>query len=304
MLISKKVNLYRIFSGTWRYFLTEIIACVLAYFFFRYIDSLQIFDTIVINSIIPTILGTALAFFIGFNNNQAYDRWWEARKIWGALVNNSRTWCRQVLFYIEDLNDVDPTEKKILVHRHIAFVYALNESLRDSNAKDYRKYLSKNDIEIAEKESNVPNAILNIQTEHLNDLYKKGAVDGFKFMELNEMLINFCDEMGMSERIKNTVFPTTYNFYTRLFIWIFIVCVTWSSVDDMGAWSIIAGILVGYIFLTTHKIGMALLNPFENIPTGVSLDQITRTIEINLLEALKEKDIPEPLASVNGEYIM
>ncbi|QLE02086.1 hypothetical protein HX109_11155 [Galbibacter sp. BG1] len=308
MLISKKVNVYRILSGTWRHFLIEIVACFLAYFFYRYIDSLHIFDTIVVNSIIPTILGTALAFFIGFNNNQAYDRWWEARKIWGALVNNSRTWCRQVLFYIDKNGEGDGrnfnSEKTTLVYRHIAFVYALKENLRNSSSKDYRNYLSTEEIKAVESESNIPNAILNIQTEHLARLYSENSVDGFKFMELNEMLINFCDEMGMSERIKNTVFPTTYNFYTRLFIWIFIVSVTWSSVDDMGAWSIIVGILVGYIFLTTHKIGLALLNPFEDIPTGISLDQITRTIEINLLEALKEKEIPKPVSSINGEYIM
>ncbi|WP_335966648.1 bestrophin family ion channel [Galbibacter sp. PAP.153] len=308
MLISKKVNVYRILSGTWRHFLFEIIACVAAYFFYKYIESIHLFDSILVSSIIPTILGTALAFFIGFNNNQAYDRWWEARKIWGSLVNDSRSWARQIIYYVKEAPAADTVDlhtlKHTMVYRHIAFLYALKDNLRNSNFQDYRAYLSKEDIIAVEKESNKSNAILNLQSEDLEKLRSQDAIDGFKFLEFNKMLINFCDEMGMSERIKNTVFPTTYNFYTRVFIWIFIISVTWSSVDEMGAWSIMIGILVGYIFLTTHKIGMALLNPFENIPTGIPLDQITRTIEINLLEALKETNIPAPVKSINGEYIM
>ncbi|MEJ4088842.1 bestrophin family protein [Galbibacter orientalis] len=307
MLISKKVNIYRILSGTWRHFFYEIVACVSAYFVYRYVESIHVFDSIIVSSIIPTILGTALAFFIGFNNNQAYDRWWEARKIWGALVNDSRSWARQVFYYIEDLGGssdlINPIKVK-LIYRHIAFLYALKDNLRNDAEEQYRIYLSAEDYEAISKESNKANALLNLQTKDIEALSKNKSIDGFKFLELNKMLVNFCDEMGMSERIKNTVFPTTYNFYTRVFVWIFIISVTWSAVDDMGAWSIIVGILVGYIFLTTHKIGMALLNPFDNIPTGIPLNQITRTIEINLLELLKEQNIPEPVQSVNGEYIM
>jgi putative membrane protein len=153
-------------------------------------------------------------------------------------------------------------------------------------------------------QSNKANALLNLQTEDLNDLYRTEIVDGFRFAELNKMLINFCDEMGKSERIANTVFPTTYNYYTKIFIWIFIVFVTMVTAQSIGAWSILAGTMIGYVFLTTHKIGLSLLNPFEEIASGIPLNQITRTIEINMLEALKEEHIPAPVKSVNGEYIM
>ena len=82
------------------------------------------------------------------------------------------------------------------------------------------------------------------------------------------------------------------------------ISTTFVITDMVGAWSILYGTLIGYIFLTTHAIGQTLLNPFEPIPTGISLDQITRTIEINLLETLGESEIPEPIKSVNNEYIM
>ena len=139
---------------------------------------------------------------------------------------------------------------------------------------------------------------------NLNYLKLKGWIDGFKFIELNKMVISFCDEMGKSERIKNTVFPTTYIYYTRISIWFLIVTITFVFTDLVGPWSILFGVAVGYIFLIIHAIGLAILNPFEPTPAGISLDQITRTIEINLLETLGESKIPDPIKSVNNEYIM
>ena len=79
MLITPYVRLTSILKGTWKNFLLDLCVCVAAYFFNDYVLR-PLFD---VPPIIPTLLGTALAFFIGFNNNQAYDRWWEARKIWG-----------------------------------------------------------------------------------------------------------------------------------------------------------------------------------------------------------------------------
>ena len=155
MLISKKVNIYRILSGTWRHFFYEIVACVSAYFVYRYVESIHVFDSIIVSSIIPTILGTALAFFIGFNNNQAYDRWWEARKVWGEIVNDSRSWARQIIHFLKP-NGGDPlfvnTLKERMVKRHIAFLYALKSNLRKSDRTLYREYLSEEDIAEMERE--------------------------------------------------------------------------------------------------------------------------------------------------------
>lgn len=304
MIITKQIRLTRVIRGTWKNLLILIIICVLAYFFDIYILK----KYIEIPAIIPGILGPALAFFIGFNNNQAYDRWWEARKIWGAIVNDSRTWARQMIY---NTSASDPEEKNELsqirrrtIYRHIAFLYALKENLRNDDTKAYKKFLKPEEFQHVQLQSNVHNAILSGQSKDLEYLNKKGWIDGFRFIAMNKMIVNFCDEMGMSERIKNTVFPTTYIFYTRLFIWFLIISVTFVSSDLVGAWAIPIGIFVGYVFLVTHIIGLAILNPFEPVPSGISLDQITRTIEINLLEMLGEKEIPNPIKSVNNEYIM
>jgi putative membrane protein len=118
------------------------------------------------------------------------------------------------------------------------------------------------------------------------------------------MIVRLCDGMGKSERIKNTVFPTTYHYFTRLFIWLFVILITIVCTETVGAWSIVLGWLIGFVFHTTHLIGLSLLNPFEAIPSGIPLNQITRTIEINLLEMLGESEVPQPIQPTNHEYVM
>jgi putative membrane protein len=304
MIITKKIRIKRVIIGTWKSALLVVLVCTVSYFFSKLIFQ----DVNDLPAVIPSILGTALAFFIGFNNNQAYDRWWEARKIWGALVNDSRSWARQINAYLS-VPDGQPKEnliekKRAAIFRHIAFLYALKGNLRNENIDDFGKYISQQELETIKRQSNIHNAILNIQSSELEALYRDNWIDGFRFIELNKMLISFSDEMGKSERIKNTVFPPTYNFYTRVFIWVMMISTTFVVADVVGAWSIFYGALIGYIFIVIHHIGQALLNPFENVPSGISLDQITRTIEINLLESLNESEIPEPIKIVNNEYIM
>lgn len=302
MLLSEKVSIYRIVSGNWKNVLLNVLTCIIAYLGFRFFNIAD-FE---IPMLLPTILGTALAFFIGFNNNQAYDRWWEARKIWGALVNDSRTWARQILHFPDYSNGSEEVQAKVktAIYRHISFLYALKQALRKDENEEYKKYVSAEDIAEIESESNKANALLNLQTRDLSELYSSKVIDGFQFIELNKMLVHFCDEMGKSERIANTVFPTTYNYYTRIFVWMFIVFVTLVTAQSIGVWSILAGTLLGFVFLTTHHLGRSLLNPFEPIATGISLNQITRTIEINMLQTLKEKEIPSPEKIVRGEYVM
>ena len=304
MIITKKIKVKRVLIGTWKNGLLVILVCTLSFFFSEYVFH----EVVELPAVIPTILGTALAFFIGFNNNQAYDRWWEARKIWGALVNDSRSWARQINSYLSlpdgQTKDELFEKKKTAIFRHIAFLYALKGNLRNEKKNDYKKYISQQDIEKVEGQSNIHNAILNLQSGELETLRSNNWIDGFSFIELNKILIRFSDEMGKSERIKNTVFPPTYNFYTRVFTWILMISTTFVITNMVGAWSIFYGALIGYIFITIQSIGRALLKPFDPVPTGISLNQITRTIEINLLETLGESEIPEPIKSVNNEYVM
>ena len=304
MLITKNIRFKRVVRETWKESIIIIVVCFLSYLFNEYV-LVHYFE---FPPIIDAILGPALAFFIGFSNNQAYDRWWEARKIWGSLVNDSRSWARQILNYPSantegEKDDLDLIKKR-MINRHISFLYALKGALRGESGKDFKKNIVEKEYEEVTSKSNVQNAILVLQSQDLEYMRNKKWIDGFGFLQLNGLLIAFTDQMGMSERIKNTVFPPTYNHYTRLFIWILIVSSTFVLSNLVGAWAIPFGFLLGYVFIITHTIGQKILNPFEPKPSGISLDQITRTIEINLLETMGESSIPEPIQSIGGEYVM
>ncbi|HCQ15521.1 MAG TPA: hypothetical protein DIU20_04625 [Cryomorphaceae bacterium] len=304
MLVSKKISIKRILSGTWQHLVFDFLTCLLTYYLYVYIIKSQF----QLPALVPTILGTALSFFIGFSNNQAYDRWWEARKIWGSLVNDSRSWARQVMFYTKLPSNRDTGKyenlRHNLIHRHIAFIYALKQKLRKSGADEYQNYLEAEELEKIKSRKNKANAILDLQAMDLNKMLEYQIIDGFRFLELNGLNVKFCDEMGRSERIFNTVFPLTYAFYTRIFIWIFIISITMVAADHVDKWAIVVGTLVGYIFLTTHKIGGTLLNPFHEIDSGIALDQISRTIEIDMLETYGEENLPEPIINQGKEYVM
>jgi len=302
MLIVQNIRLSRILRNTWQVDIIMIVSCTAAYL----VREFLIKHHFEIPAIIPTVLGTAIAFFVGFNNNQSYDRWWEARKIWGALVNDSRSWARSVTTYLPS-DKVFKDSKLVqdrMVRRHIAFLYALKANLRGAVDETYSQYLDKEDIEEISKQTNVPNAILTLQSRALQDLSNEGLIDGFRFIEMNQLLVKFSDEMGMSERIKNTIFPTTYNYFTKVFIWLFVVSLTLVISQSAGVWSIFLGWLVGFVYVSTQINGMSLVNPFENNSSAIPLNQITRTIEINLLEMIGSEKIPKPVRPINQEYIL
>lgn len=299
MLLIQNIRLSRVLRNTWQVDIIMIISCTLAYL----VRTVLIKHHFEIPAIIPTVLGTAIAFFVGFNNNQAYDRWWEARKIWGALVNDSRSWARCVITYMSD-HETDTDQKKVMVYRQIAFLYALKAKLRGAIDETYSKYLCQEDVLEINAHSNIPNAILTLQSRDLQQLNKDGLIDGFRFMEMNQLLVKLCDEMGMSERIKNTVFPTSYSYFTKVFIWLFVVSLTLVISEQAGVWSIFLGWLIGFVYVSTQINGMSLIDPFENNSASIPLNQITRTIEINLLEMLGETNIPEPVKPINDEYIL
>lgn len=298
MLLKQNIRLGEVISGTWKNMVFSVITCTAAY----QINELWLSKYFEFPSFVPGLIGTALAFFIGFNNNQAYSRWWEARTVWGSLVNNSRSWARQILFNTDGSSN--PSLRTTMIKRHLAFIYALKANLRNENDSYYTIFLSGSDINQIDGQMNIPNAILSLQSRDLQKLSNENNIDGFRYLDLNKLITEFCDDMGRSERIKNTVFPTTYTYYSKNFIWIFIYAVTMAIGSAIGMWAILFGTITGYIFFTIQSLGQTLVNPFERSPSALPLDQISRTIEINLLQMLGEKEIPKPVESVNGEYVL
>ncbi|WP_212001563.1 bestrophin family protein [Chitinophaga sp. HK235] len=302
MLLKHRLTPTQIFTFTWKVDIMLLLCCTVVYF----LDTYWLSAHIAIPVAVSAVLGTAIAFFIGFNNNQAYDRWWEARTIWGALVNDSRSWARSLLYYANTKDDPElHAFVRHMIYRHLSFVYALKTSLRKLPDEYYTRYLTKEEIDYVQNQQNIPNAILNLQSKDLQQLRHSAAIDGFAFLELNELLVKHCDQMGKSERIKNTVFPPSYVYFTRLFIWFYVIMNTLMMTEAIGAWSILFGWVFGFVFHVTHLNGISLMNPFDYHPLGTPLDSISRTIEINLIELMGDEPIPQPVKTkADGLYIM
>ena len=306
MLLKPDLRLSRVIRVTWKVDLWMIGLCTGAYLLETYL----LRGNVRIPNNIPALLATTLAFFIGFNNNQAYSRWWEARTIWGALVNDSRSWTRSLLAYTQPPDEVRTDQDRPhelvtrLIRRNLSFVHALKSSLRSTGDIDYQHFLEPSDLPILTRYSNIPAALLDLQAQDVQQLRQTGQVDGFAFLALNELLVRFSDSMGRCERIKNTLFPVTYLYFTRVFIWLMIVILTIDIAEDAGMWPTSLGWLIGFVFHVTHLNGLNLVNPFDGNPASVPLDSIVRTIEINVLQTLHAAEIPGPVGAVDGEYIL
>ena len=243
---------------------------------------------------VPTVLGTAISILLGFRTSSAYSRWWEARKIWGAIINNSRTLVRQCIGFFrhnERINDI-----KAFAHMQIAWCYALNFSLRGLEMpSEVKKYLGEENSSKATRHDNVPNAILQLQEEKLAQVYDSNGIDSYQFVAIDKTLKDLCDDMGMGERIKKTVFPVQYGTFTRWAILIFMIILPFGMVGSVGVFSIPITTIVVFFFFLIEGIARYLQDPFENRPSDIPMTTICRTIEINLLEMVKEEEIPEKL---------
>lgn len=303
MVISQNLSLFHVVRTTWRVDLFILLICTVTY----YIHEYAIPRAIQLPVMLPTLLGTALAFFVGFNNNQAYDRWWEARIIWGALVNDSRSWARSLLNYCTpgtlSTQALDDITKK-MIYQQIGFVYALKDTLRAKPEQYYRRFFSEEELIPLRKEDNLPNAILSLHARNLQTLSEHQCIDQFRFIQINKLLTAFTDHMGKCERIRNTVFPATYIYFTRLFIWVLVIFSTIIMADSIHGWSVLIGWIIGFVFHVSHQNGMLLMEPFNKTPTAMPLNQISRTIEINLLQMMGEANVPDPVEAINGEFVL
>jgi len=188
-----------------------------------------------------SILGGALAIFLAFRNNAAYDRWWEARKIWGGIVNNSRSFGMEVNSFfglhgnenlgIEKIKDL----KKELVYTHIGWLYSFSLSLRKvSSGTNYEDFLTEKDKENLKGINNIPQMIIQFQGIRIKKALDEDIITEFQHNELNRVLTEFYNLQGAAERIKNTVFPYYYNFFTRVFLWIFIAILPFKMTLSTG----------------------------------------------------------------------
>ncbi len=274
-----------------------------------------------------SVIGIAVAFYIGFKNSQSYDRFWEGRKIWGGIVNYSRTWANNVLSFVED----DHETKRILIYRHLAWINALRIQLRQPTSFSIKEnravekmfdrhgernpvcakldsFLSPEEDADLENRKNVATHLVKNQGRHLKQLLKEGKITEFDKQVLHSNLEELYNLQGKCERIKNTPFPRQYAYFSTVFTWIFVLLLPFgllnvfsnqlAEINDQTFWwllplMIFFSVLISWIFTTMEKVGSNSEDPFEGRINDVPMTALCKTIEIDLRDMLDEENLPE-----------
>ncbi len=268
MIVNKGISLFKVLTWSAHHiiWLTAFMSAISALYYFNIIE-------FSIPWLPVSVIGTAVAFYVGFKNNQAYDRMWEARKIWGGIVNDSRTWGTMIDNYISDFfADEKPDEKEInkikkrLIYRHVAWLYAHRSQLLVATpwehisqggftARTARKYQKKFGIGLVDDEvtktelknylpkdehdrlvnyTNTATQIINEQSRDLKELREKGLIDDFRHMEMVNILKSFYTLQGKNERIKKFPLPRQYANMSWYFVAIFIILLPFSMIPELS----------------------------------------------------------------------
>jgi putative membrane protein len=238
------------------------------------------------------VVGGAIGIFVSFRTNSAYDRWWEGRKLWGALVNSSRHFASQVLTYLPE-----PNLQRSLVRRHLAYVHALRVTLRGdplADDADFRSFVTAEELARLAGESSPTHALLHEQMRVLVAENEAGRLAPDRLRSFDETLRALLDVQGGCERIKKTPFPRGYGFIADRLIMVYGVLLPLGIVGTVdNDWiTIPLTLLVCLSFLLISEVGRVLEDPFTHFWPALPLTAISKTIEVNLRQRLGETDLP------------
>jgi ion channel-forming bestrophin family protein len=240
-----------------------------------------------------TLFGSALALFLGFRSNSAYQRWWEGRALWGLMINASRNLARQTRNLLPDPDGVDL--KRSIVLRQIAYVNALRCQLRRQTPDDeVLRFLSRGEADFALGRTNVANGIIDGTGRRIEIARKNGWIDSIQQQSMEGILVDIANAQGGMERLKNTPLPNHFRFFPTIFTHIFCVLLPIGLVETLGVATPLGSTVAGLMFLAVLAIGDDLVDPFANTVHDLPLTAMCRTIEIDLLQAIGDP-APEPL---------
>ncbi len=335
MQAGKKYTIWQILGWTKKYILSFLILDTIAVVLYEVVGLKWL--------AIPwqpiSLVGIAVAFYLGFKNNSSYERLWEARKIWGGIVNASRSFTILARDYITcdtANNDELLRVHKTIVHRHVAWIKALTYQMRQMRAWEHS---SKNDNEIRKslnihqednhfeklstylptdeydyvlKKKNVASHIISLQSKHLKKLRHEGLLEEFRYMHLGKIVTELYKLQGESERIKNFPFPRQYASLNLIFVGVFILLLPLSMLDvfeggriEHFIWlSIPFSVLVSWVFHTMELVGEYSENPFEGLYNDVPISAIARSIEIDIRQMLDETELPDIIEPIGDMQIL
>jgi putative membrane protein len=271
----------------------------------------KVLETDVFSSTAIGLIATVVGIFIVFRFNEAYQRWWEARILWGGLVNESRSFAREVITLLTPdrapkiaSREAAAAAHKELVYRHLAFCNALRLSLRGQESwEELAPFLSDTELADLQAYANKPTQLVRSQGEQLARLTGVDTSQQVLLMRFDSTLSRLYDIQGGCERIKTTAFPDDVRFISRGLVWLSAIAVpvAFLSADrHIRLIEVIAVIVISLSFMVVEQLGASLKNPFENDDNDTPMTALCRTIEIDLRQQLGERNVPPPVEPVDG----
>lgn len=227
-----------------------------------------------------SLIGFVISLLLVFRTNTAYDRWWEGRRMWGQLVNDTRN------FSVKLSSHIEKKEDRLFFARMVSnFVYASKEHLRDGIIWDELD-LTDQEIEHLKTKEHIPMSIVQFMYQKLVSLKKSGIITDVDFLTLDTNLNSFMNSLGACERIKNTPIPYSYSMFLKKFIFIYTSTLPLAFVSLFGYYSAIIAVFVFYIIVSMEVLAEEIEDPFGNDDNDLPTDSLCEKIKLNSYEAL------------------
>jgi putative membrane protein len=254
-----------------------VFAFLLAYVGIHYFPN-AVFLEKLIN--VYSLVGFVISLLLVFRTNTAYDRWWEGRRKWGELVNDSRNFSVKLSSMITDREDKDFFKRMIP-----NFMFAAKEHLRNG-VKFQQLNLTEEELGYMQRKNHVPLVIVDEMYKKLASLKKAGNLSQEEFLSLDKNLNAFMDSLGACERIKNTPIPYSYSLFIKKFIFIYVTTLPLAFVIQFGYYSALIATFVFYVLVSMEVLAEEIEDPFGEDDNDLPLDTICERIQANVEEVL------------------
>ena len=231
-------------------------------------------------TIMHGMLGFVISLLLVFRTNTAYDRWWEGRKLWGELVNNSRNFALKLSVILKEEHDRNYFRKLIPSYASVLQKHLAN----DDTAKVLFEGLV---LEIDQhKHKHKPNQVAKMLYQKIQDLYEQGKISGDQLLVLNQELISFTNVCGACERIKNTPIPYSYSAFIKKFIFFYIMTLPFGYVFSLGYYVIPVVVFIFYVLASLELIAEEIEDPFGYDANDLPTEKIAANIKKHVEEIL------------------
>jgi putative membrane protein len=234
-------------------------------------------------SLLHNLLGFVLSLLLVFRTNTAYDRWWEGRKLWGALVNNSRNLAIKLNAL---LKHEDESERKFFNRMIPLFATVLKEHLALETTRLALDSEEHPELAELDKNKHVPNQVASVLTQRIYRLYREGKISGDELITLNAEMASLTDICGACERIKNTPIPYSYSTFVKKFIFIYVLTLPFGFVFSLGYWVIPVVAFIFYVLASLEIIAEEIEDPFGGDQNDLPTDKIANNIKKHVGELL------------------